>query len=306
MPNIEIIRFNHFTARKSERYTATHNGLYVVEEGSLAAAAKKLNVPMSTMSRRLTALEKRLSTNLVQKQGRELVATEDGQRIFDLLRCGLEDLESNFSKVRADNQDVAGNIKLVIPHKLYRSRVSRIVEQFLIDYPKVPIELVLSQEQSFPLTQRDLLISFDLTGAEDMVARPLFRAHHAFFASPEYIKKVGKVKTIDRLAELDWLSVDHVRDISICEGNALVGRIEIKPKLVINDVMAVFDAAERGLGVASLPLMHMDENMNLVRVLPQYQRKPRQAYLIYQKRRYQPQALSILVDRLIHDAEAMK
>ena len=70
--------------------------------------------------------------------------------------------------------------------------------------------------------------------------------------------------------------------------------------------MAVFDAAERGLGVASLPLMHMDENMNLVRVLPQYQRKPRQAYLIYQKRRYQPQALSILVDRLIHDAEAMK
>ena len=278
----------------------------VVEEGSLAAAAKKLNVPMSTMSRRLTALEKRLSTNLVQKQGRELVATEDGQRIFDLLRCGLEDLESNFAEVRADNQDVAGNIKLVIPHKLYRSRVSRIVEQFLIDYPKVSIELVLSQEQSFPLTQRDLLISFDLTGAEDMVARPLFRAHHAFFASPEYIKKVGKIKTIERLAELDWLSVDHVRDISICEGNALVGRIEIKPKLVINDVMAVFDAAERGLGVASLPLMHMDENMNLVRVLPQYQRKPRQAYLIYQKRRYQPQALSILVDRLMHDAEAMK
>ncbi|EJA7359012.1 helix-turn-helix transcriptional regulator [Vibrio alginolyticus] len=35
MPNIEIIRFNHFTARKSERYTATHNGLYIVEEGAL-------------------------------------------------------------------------------------------------------------------------------------------------------------------------------------------------------------------------------------------------------------------------------
>ncbi|MGR5108246.1 helix-turn-helix transcriptional regulator [Vibrio jasicida] len=35
MPNIEIIRFNHFTARKSERYTATHNGLYVVKEGTL-------------------------------------------------------------------------------------------------------------------------------------------------------------------------------------------------------------------------------------------------------------------------------
>ncbi|MGR5238093.1 helix-turn-helix transcriptional regulator [Vibrio alfacsensis] len=35
MLNIEIIRFNHFTARKSERYTATHNGLYIVEEGTL-------------------------------------------------------------------------------------------------------------------------------------------------------------------------------------------------------------------------------------------------------------------------------
>ena len=68
-----------------------------------------------------------------------------------------------------------------------------------------------------------------------------------------------------------------MRDISICEGNALVGRIEIKPKLVINDVMAVFDAAERGLGVDSLPIMNMDANMNLVRFLPQIQRKTRKS-----------------------------
>nr|WP_241772915.1 hypothetical protein [Vibrio parahaemolyticus] len=37
MPTIEFIRFTHFTARQSERYTAPHNGLYVVEEGALAA-----------------------------------------------------------------------------------------------------------------------------------------------------------------------------------------------------------------------------------------------------------------------------
>ena len=66
----------------------------VVERGSLLAAAKKLELPVSTMSRRLSALEARLGLRLLEKKGRELVATETGLQAFDQLSSAMAQIES--------------------------------------------------------------------------------------------------------------------------------------------------------------------------------------------------------------------
>ena len=278
----------------------------VVEQGSLLSASKKLQLPVSTMSRRLSALEQRVGTRLLEKKGRELVATQSGLEAFELLRSGMESIETGFGQMLSETQEVSGNIKLAIPHNFYRAFVGEVVEQFLVDYPKVTLDLVLSQEQVVPQTDRDLLITFDLAQMDDMIARPLFKAHHGFFASPEYLAKVGPINDLKRLTELNWVSVDHVVDISVYEQQDLVDVIQVKPKLIVNDILAVCGAVEKGLGVASLPFRHVHQGMNMVRVLPQYQRSARQAYLVYKQRRYQPKALSLLVERLMSGVEKMQ
>lgn len=278
----------------------------VVEQGSLLAASKKLQLPVSTMSRRLSALEQRVGTRLLEKKGRELVATQSGLEAFELLRSGMESIETGFGQMLSETQEVSGNIKLAIPHNFYRAFVGEVVEQFLVDYPKVTLDLVLSQEQVVPQTDRDLLITFDLAQMDDMIARPLFKAHHGFFVSPEYLAKVGPINDLKRLTELNWVSVDHVVDISVYEQQDLVDVIQVKPKLIVNDILAVCGAVEKGLGVASLPFRHVHQGMNMVRVLPQYQRSARQAYLVYKQRRYQPKALSLLVERLMNGVEKMQ
>lgn len=278
----------------------------VVEQGSLLAASKKLQLPVSTMSRRLSALEQRVGTRLLEKKGRELVATQSGLEAFELLRSGMESIETGFGQMLSETQEVSGNIKLAIPHNFYRAFVGEVVEQFLVDYPKVTLDLVLSQEQVVPQTDRDLLITFDLAQMDDMIARPLFKAHHGFFASPEYLAKVGPINDLKRLTELNWVSVDHVVDISVYEQQDLIDVIQVKPKLIVNDILAVCGAVEKGLGVASLPFRHVHQGMNMVRVLPQYQRSARQAYLVYKQRRYQPKALSLLVERLMSGVEKMQ
>ncbi|KGY14388.1 transcriptional regulator [Vibrio tubiashii] len=278
----------------------------VVEEGSLLSASKKLQLPVSTMSRRLSALEQRLNTRLLEKKGRELVATQSGSEAFELLRSGIESVESGFGQMLSDTQEVSGKIKLAIPHNFYRAFVGDVVEQFLVEYPKVSLDLVLSQEQAVPQTDRDLLITFDLAEMNDMIARSLFKARHAFFASPEYLSKVGEVNDLESLSQLDWVSVDHAFDISVYQQEHLIDVMSVKPKLIVNDIVAVRGAVEKGLGVASLPFRHVQKGMNLVRVLPQYQRSVRQAYLVYKQRRYQPKALSLLVERLITGAEKMQ
>ncbi|MCM5507786.1 MULTISPECIES: LysR family transcriptional regulator [unclassified Vibrio] len=278
----------------------------VVEEGSLLAASKKLQLPVSTMSRRLSTLEQRLNIRLLEKKGRELVATQSGVQAFELLQSGMESIESGFGQMVSDTQQVSGKIKLAIPHNFYRAFVGDVVEQFLVDYPKVSLDLVLSQEQAVPQTDRDLLITFDLAEMNDMIARPLFKARHAFFASPEYIEKVGVVEDLQQLSKLDWVSVDHALDISIYEQERLVDVMTVKPKLIVNDILAVCGAVEKGLGVASLPFRHVHKGMNIVRVLPQYQRSVRQAYLVYKQRRYQPKALTLLVERLMSGVAKMQ
>ncbi|KJY86836.1 transcriptional regulator [Vibrio neptunius] len=276
----------------------------VVEEGSLLAASKKLQLPVSTMSRRLSALEQRLNIRLLEKKGRELVAS--GLQAFEVLQSGMESIESGFGQMVSDTQQVSGKIKLALPHNFYCAFVGDVVEQFLVDYPNVSLDLVLSQEQAVPQTDRDLLITFDLAEMNDMIARPLFKARHAFFASPEYIKRVGNVKDLQQLSKLDWVSVDHALDISVYEQERLVDVMTVKPKLIVNDILAVCGAVEKGLGVASLPFRHVHEGMNIVRVLPQYQRSVRQAYLVYKQRRYQPKALTLLVERLMSGVEKMQ
>lgn len=276
----------------------------VVEEGSLLAAAKKLELPVSTMSRRLSALEQRLDTRLLEKKGRELVATETGLVAFDALSSGMESIETGFGEMLTQSKQVSGKIKLAIPHNFYRAFVADVVEQFLIDYPNVSLDLVLSQEQAMPQTDRDLLITFDLADMDDMIARPLFTARHGFFASPEYLEKVGEVPSLEKLTTLDWISVDHAVDISVYQQDKLLDVMHIKPKLIVNDILAVCGAVERGLGVASLPFRHVHQDMNLTRILPQYQRSVRQAYLVYKQRRYQPKALTLLVERLIAGVES--
>jgi DNA-binding transcriptional LysR family regulator len=218
----------------------------------------------------------------------------------------MESVESGFGQMLSETQEVSGKIKLAIPHNFYRAFVGEVVEQFLVDYPKVSLDLVLSQEQAVPQTDRDLLITFDLAEMNDMIARPLFKARHAFFASPEYLTKVGEVNDLASLSQLDWVSVDHALDISVYEQEHLVDVMSVKPKLIVNDILAVCGAVEKGLGVASLPFRHVHKGMNLVRVLPQYQRSVRQAYLVYKQRRYQPKALSLLVERLMAGVEKMQ
>ncbi|WP_159651081.1 LysR family transcriptional regulator [Vibrio atypicus] len=271
----------------------------VVEEGSLLAAARKLQLPVSTMSRRLSALESRLNTRLLEKQGRELVATQTGQQAFELLRSGMESIESGFDQLLSDNQQVSGSIKLALPHNFYRGFVGDVIEQFLMNYPQVNIDLVLSQEQVIPQSDRDLLMTFDLANMQEMIARPLFQAKHAFFASPEYLAEISQIDTLEQLTQLDWISVDHIVDLPVYEGEELVEVIHIKPRMVVNDILSVCRAVEKGLGIASLPLRHVHDGMNLHRVLPQYHRSARQAYLVYKQRRYQPKALTLLVDALL-------
>ncbi|WP_439147062.1 LysR family transcriptional regulator [Vibrio sp.] len=276
----------------------------VVEEGSLLSASKRLQLPVSTMSRRLTALEERLSIRLLEKKGRELVATKDGEAAFAALSSGMESLHQGFSSLLEERDAIQGKIKLAVPHNFYSGFLRPTVEQYLTQYPNVQLNLILSQQQVVPETDRDLLITFQISDMDGMIARPLFTAKHGFFASQEYLDSRDEIKNPDDLEHQEWINVDDVFDIPLYKSDRLEQIVTIKPKFIVNDIFAVAAAAQKGLGIASLPFRHVSPEMNLIQVLPEYHRGDRQAYLVYKERKYQPKALTLLIDTLIESVQS--
>ena len=157
---------------------------------------------------------------------------------------------------------------------------------------------------SIPETDRDLVVTFDLDGLDDMIARPLFKVEHAFFVSPEYLAQAGgNIETLQDLAKQDWVASTHTTQVPIYQQDKLVDMLNCKPRLVVNDITAVIKAVENGLGIASIPLRHVKPELNLVRVAPSYSRGDREAYLVYRQRNYQPKALTLMVEAILQASE---
>lgn len=275
----------------------------VVEQGSLQRAAMALNLPQSTVSRRLTALETRLDLRLLEKKGRELTPTEVGKLAFENLNSGMEQIESGIESLTEQTSQVFGRVKLSIPHSFYRSFVAPTIDKFLKAYPRVCLDLVLNNDQIKPETDRDLLITFDIEDMDDMVARPIFTSRHGFFASQEYVEQCGEISSPTDLAALDWVAIDQKSKLPFYRDGELYEEHQIKPRLVVNDIRALVDSVSRGLGVASLPLRHAKEAANLVQLLPDFHRSDRQSFLVYKARKYQPNAIRILIKALLEEGK---
>lgn len=277
----------------------------VVEEGSLQKASIKLHQPVSTMSRRLSLLEQRLGFRLLEKRGRELVATESGHIAFSSVKSVMEHLEYAFDDIQTQTQLVSGTLRLALPNNFYRTFVAEVVEQFIETYPLVNIELMLSRDLLTPASDRDLTMTFDLTGMEDMVARPLFSSLHQFYTSQSYLDRYGPIETLQELASADWVLTDSTDVITVYRGDQVVDVMQIKPKLVINDINAVARAVEKGIGVTSLPVHKLAKQLDLVPIMASHNRGARQAYLVYRARKYQPKALALFIEALITAAKTI-
>ncbi len=267
----------------------------VVQLGSQQAAAKALGLPVSTVSRRVSLMEEKLGVRLLEKKGRELVPTETGQHYYQLLENQFTALESHCHQLSENIEAVAGNIRLSLPYRFYNFYVRELITDFLLEFPQTSVEINLCAEDALPETDRDLVLTFDITRAEEMIARPLFFAEHSVFVAKSYWDK----NAVTQLDQLDWIRLEDQKSITYTDQTQTLKQIHIHPRLQVNDIGQVLHATIKGLGAATLPYHLITPEMDLIEIFADYQFPPRQSYLVYKQRKFQPKALTILIERLI-------
>lgn len=279
----------------------------VVDAGSLLKASEQLQLPVSTMSRRLTALEQRIGVRLLERKGRELSATETGRVFYTRLGGELTQIELDLHQLLSAEKQVKGNVRLVVPYTMYQSFVGDVVQEFMLTHPEVTIDVKLSLDDSMPETDRDLVIGFHLGRSTDLIARPYFIARDVLYASCGYIKEHGMPTSIEESMAHKWVGLDSRRELHFIQDNQQSVPCHVKPRMVVNDVKMLVKAITAGLGIGAIPRHHVpSDDPTLIKVLPEFQLHHRQAFLYYKRREHQPKALSLLIKSLLEHAPKSK
>ncbi|MBH5401643.1 LysR family transcriptional regulator [Bradyrhizobium sp. CNPSo 4010] len=249
--------------------------LAVVDRGGFGAAARELGVTQSTISRRISALETRLGKRLVERTTRRITLTEAGLAFASNLRDVLTRLADAEGRVQSEGSEPEGVLRVTMPTAYGRTMVLPRVAVLAQRYPRLRFELDLSDRYADILEEGfDLAIRNAEPTQTGLVSQRIDRYTLHVCAAPEY---VAKHKPIERPQDL----VDHSsivlrtyapRSRWRFEWSGDLIEIEISPRIIASDMMAVRSMTLEGAGVAILPSFLAREDIasgKLAELLPE-------------------------------------
>ncbi|PJZ07290.1 transcriptional regulator [Pantoea rodasii] len=254
----------------------------VIQQGSLAGAARLLQRSPPVITRTLSALESRLGTTLIERTTRQLAPTEAGWQLFEQARQLLSDYHSALDS--AHHSGLQGLLRLTAPVPFGRRHIMPLVNAFLQQHPEMQIEVILSDSYQ-DLIENGLDIALRIGELQDssMVARKVGSVHSTLVASPEYLKQAGTPAHPSELSQHALItSLRHTREWRFAQDL----RVRILPRLRVNDIESQLETLRRGQGIGRLLSYQVLDDVRdgkLVRLLPEWEPAPLPVQLVTQR-----------------------
>ena len=273
----------------------------VIEAGSFSEAARRLKMPVSTVSRRVADLEDQLGLRLLERSTRNLRLTDIGSEILEHALRGAEVQEAVESIVSDQLADVTGTLRLSAPPSISDSLLSPIVSAFQTSYPAVRIQILITNRYIDHIAEGvDLTFRVGLLKDSALVARKILSYRRRLVASPAYLERHG---TPERpgdllnhrvLAFAQWRTESRWRFLHV-DGEQ-EETVTFEPHLGINDFTGVSAGLLAGLGVGDLsPLVLPDlvAEGKLVEVMTEWRFPAFDLSLIHLGNRHMPRAARV-------------
>jgi DNA-binding transcriptional LysR family regulator len=195
----------------------------VVEAGSFSGAARLLNMPKTTVSAKVAALEKRLGVNLIQRTTRKLNVTESGDKYFHHCANAIREVELGEAALHSSQSKPTGLLKVTVPVDLGHTLLPRITAAYLAKYPDVSVELLVTN-RSVDLVGEgiDLAIRAGALKDSSLIAKRFFELRANLWASPAYLKQCGKISHPRDLVKASFVGFSKTRSITLTDGKSEV------------------------------------------------------------------------------------
>ncbi len=265
-----------------------------VEAGSLSAAARRLDTPLATVSRKVSALEAHLRTRLLNRSSRKLTLTDAGQSYVSACKRILEDVGEAERAASGEYSAPKGDLIITAPIVFGRLHVLPVAMEFLKAYPDVDIRLVLADHVVNLLEGHfDLAVRIGELPDSSLVATRIGSIRRVVCGSPGYFAERGRPKSLGELGKYDCITFGEWSSPNawtFTTGKSEMS-VPIRSRLVVNTAEAAIDAAIAGVGITrvlSYQIAHALRAGTLAVVLQNFESAPSPVSLVYTGQRILP------------------
>ncbi len=278
----------------------------IVESGSFSLAAQRVDLPKSTVSRRIALLEAKLGERLLQRTTRKLMLTEFGESLLDHARKVVEEVEAAGALVQHRQLAPSGRLRISMPGDFANLGMTLMISKFIERYPAIQLELDLSPRRVDLVGENfDIAIRMgDLPDDSSLHARRVALEKIALYAAPSYIARRGMPQHPDELLEHDLLCLGSrnggAQTWKLTKGKTVWER-ELPARLTANSPDLLTRIACAGTGIAASSNLFAEASMEkgeLVRVLPEWSLPEVTGWAVFPGRRLMPAKTRVFLDMM--------
>ncbi|MEF1202564.1 LysR family transcriptional regulator [Vibrio owensii] len=284
----------------------------IAQEGSITAAARKLEIAPPSVSQALKMLEEQLGLPLFTRTTRRIELTEAGQLLYERTLASMSELNLAVESVSDLSRVPSGKVRITVPRFVYQSLLKPIYIEFCQRYPSIQLEISVSDKAIDIIRDGfDMGIRFGDRVEEGMIARQLtLPVKEALFASPGYVEQYGLPETPDdlkqhKLIQYRFISSNQVAPLNLNNQGETIA-VNMPTALIVNDTDVMIDAAHNGLGIGRIVTPMVEEGFKkgeVVPVLEEYWQPYSGLYVYFHKNTQKAKRVRVLIDFLLEKAE---
>lgn len=259
----------------------------VVDSGSLSAAARHLDVPLATVSRKVRELELLLKTRLLHRTTRQLSLTEAGVAYVAACRRILEDIGEAERAATGEYAAPRGALSVTAPVVFGRLHVVPVIAEFLAHYPEIDISLVLTDRVVHLMDEHaDIAVRIGELPDSTLMAVGVGEVRRVVCASPDYLAKHGAPATPSDLSKHECISFEVLASMRawVFGSGKTEQSVSIRSRFAVNTAEAAIDAAILGVGLARVLSYQVADAIHrdaLSIVLSEFESAPSPVHLVH-------------------------
>ncbi|QBR04325.1 LysR family transcriptional regulator [Paraburkholderia pallida] len=262
-----------------DRFDAMLAFVRVVQFSSFSQAAISLNMAKTTVSSQVSALERHLGVQLLNRTTRHVVPTEEGAAYYDRAVSLLSELEETEAATTASKAQPKGRLRVDMSPAVGHHIVIPALGSFVDSYPEITLEIGCNDRPVDLVSEGiDCVIRGNLIHDESLVARKLGTFDLAICASPKYLERFGTPKTPHELEEHQICRFFSSRSGRFFDYNftkdGIRSSVRGRHRVAFNSIESCLHGAISGLGIVLSPLYLLEEHLQsgrLERILVDHQ-----------------------------------
>ena len=276
----------------------------VVELGSFTAAARQLQLSVSSISQTVSKLENELQVKLLNRSTRSIGLTEAGKIYFQGCRRMLAEASQVHEQLYAFNNTPIGILRIGCSSTMAQNVLSAMTSEMLREYPGLGVNLVTGiPAPDLIANGLDLVVRVGALQDSNLFSRRLGAMPMVVCAAKSYLAQHGTPEKPSEIDNFSWLeySVRPDNTFELVAPEGLVTRLTPQGRFVTNDSQTLIRWLKAGCGIAYVPLMWVIDEINAGEIdilFPQYHSEPRPVYALYTEKDKLPLKVQVCIDYL--------